>query len=135
MAVLGLAFKPHTDDIREAPAIELIGKLLEEQADISVYDPAAVEKVEELFGSRLYYADSVDLAIKGAEVVFIMTEWPQITQYELERYPLLMREPVIFDGRNCYDLAEAETAGITYVSVGRRAVNVKRNLENSGFQG
>ncbi|MFT9596493.1 UDP-glucose dehydrogenase family protein [Mesobacillus sp.] len=135
VAVLGLAFKPHTDDIREAPAIELIAQLLEEQADISVYDPAAVEKVEELFGSRLYYADSVDMAIKGADVVFIMTEWPQITQYELERYPLFMREPVIFDGRNCYDLAVADNAGLTYISVGRRAVNMNRKLENLGFQG
>lgn len=134
VAVLGLAFKPHTDDIREAPAIELIAQLLEEQADISVYDPAAVEKVEKLFGSRLYYADSVDMAIKGADVVFIMTEWPQITQYDLERYPLLMREPVIFDGRNCYGLVEAELAGITYISVGRKAVNVNRNLENSSLR-
>jgi UDPglucose 6-dehydrogenase len=130
-AVLGLAFKPHTDDIREAPAIELIAQLLEEQADISVYDPAANEKVEELFGSRLYYADTVDRAVKGANIVFIMTEWPQITQYDLERYPLFMREPVIFDGRNCYELAEAESAGLTYVSVGRKAVNLTRNLENS----
>ncbi|MBT2692265.1 UDP-glucose/GDP-mannose dehydrogenase family protein [Bacillus sp. ISL-55] len=135
VAVLGLAFKPHTDDIREAPAMELIAQLLEEQADISVYDPAAVEKVEELYGSLLYYADSVDMAIKGADVVFIMTEWPQITEYDLERYPLLTRESVVFDGRNCYDLAEAEAAGLTYISVGRRAVNVKWNLDNSGFQG
>lgn len=132
-AILGLAFKPHTDDIREAPAVELIAQLLEEQADISVYDPAASEKVAELFGSRLYYSETVDGAIKGADVVFIMTEWPQITQYDLERYPLFMREPVIFDGRNCYDLVEAELAGITYISIGRKAVNGNRNLENSGL--
>ena len=135
VAVLGLAFKPHTDDIREAPAVELLARLLEEQADISVYDPAASGNVADLFGSRLYYAETVDGAIKGADVVFIMTEWPQIAQYDLERFPLFMREPVIFDGRNCYDLAEAESAGLTYVSVGRKAVNVNRNLENSGLQG
>ncbi len=134
VAVLGLAFKPHTDDIREAPAVELIVRLLEAQADISVYDPVAYGNVADLFGSRLYYAETVDGAIKGADVVFIMTEWPQIAQYDLERFPLFMREPVIFDGRNCYDLAEAESAGLTYVSVGRKAVNVNRNLENSGLQ-
>lgn len=135
VAILGLAFKPHTDDIREAPAIELIARLIEEQADISVFDPAANGKVEELFSSRLYYAENVDAAIKGADIVFIMTEWPQITQYDLDRFPLLMREPVIFDGRNCYDLAEAESAGLTYVSIGRKAVNVNRNLENSRLRG
>jgi UDPglucose 6-dehydrogenase len=135
VAMLGLAFKPHTDDIREAPAIELVAQLIEEQADISVYDPAASGKMEELFGSRLYYADTVDIAIKGADVVFIMTEWPQVTQYDLQCFPLFMREPVIFDGRNCYDLGEAENAGLTYISVGRRAVNLNRILENSGSQG
>ncbi|MEW8971033.1 MAG: UDP-glucose/GDP-mannose dehydrogenase family protein [Mesobacillus sp.] len=135
VAVLGLAFKPHTDDIREAPAVELIARLIEEQADISVYDPAASGNAADLFGSRLYYAENVDAAIKGADIVFIVTEWPQITQYDLERFSLLMREPVIFDGRNCYDLANAESAGLTYVSVGRKAVNVNRNLENSRLRG
>ena len=91
--------------------------------------------MKELFSSRLYYGENVDAAIKGADIVFIMTEWPQITQYDLDRFPLLMREPVIFDGRNCYDLAEAESAGLTYVSVGRKAVNVNRNLENSRLRG
>jgi UDPglucose 6-dehydrogenase len=135
VAVLGLAFKPHTDDIREAPAVELVARLIEEQADISVYDPAASSNTCDLFGSRLYYAENIDTAIKGADIVFIMTEWPQITQYDLERFPLLMREPVIFDGRNCYDLADAESAGLTYVSVGRKAVNVNLNLENSRLRG
>ena len=132
VAVLGLAFKPHTDDIREAPAVELIARLIEAQADISVYDPAASSNAADLFGSRLYYAENLDAAIKGADIVFIMTEWPQITQYDLERFPLLMREPVIFDGRNCYDLAEAESAGLTYISVGRKTVNV--NLVDNGLQ-
>ncbi|WP_079506118.1 UDP-glucose dehydrogenase family protein [Mesobacillus jeotgali] len=129
VAVLGLAFKPHTDDIREAPAIELIARLLEEHADISVYDPAASGNVENLFGSLLYYADQVDTAIKGADAVFILTEWPQIMQYDLERFPLLMRQPIVFDGRNCYDLKHAEAAGLTYISVGRNAVNVHASLK------
>lgn len=129
VAVLGLAFKPHTDDIREAPAMELIARLLDEQADISVYDPAASGKVSQVFGSRLYYAENADAAIKGADAVFIMTEWPEITEYDLARYRLLMRQPIIFDGRNCYDVAEAEAAGIAYVSVGRKAVNVQVSLK------
>jgi UDPglucose 6-dehydrogenase len=131
-AVLGLAFKPHTDDIREAPAIELIAQLLQENADVSVYDPAASEKVKELFGSQLYYAGNVDAAIKGAEVVFIMTEWPQIVQYELRKFKLFMRDPVIFDGRNCYDLDMAEVAGLTYISVGRKSINAIYQSESLG---
>lgn len=126
VAVLGLAFKPHTDDIREAPSIELIAELLEEKADVSVYDPAAMGKAKALFGSQLYYADNVDGAIKGADVVFIMTEWPQITEYDVKRFKLFMREPVIFDGRNCYEPDLAENEGLTYISVGRKAVNVAR---------
>ena len=129
-AVLGLAFKPHTDDIREAPAIELIAQLLEEQADISVYDPAAAEKAAELFGSRLYYAETVDMAIKGADVVFIMTEWPQIAQYPIKNYKLLMREPLVLDGRNCYDPNNAQLEGIIYVSVGRMPVNVNSHMNS-----
>lgn len=125
-AVLGLAFKPHTDDIREAPALELILQLLAEKADVSVYDPAAIENTKKLFGSQLYYAKSVDGAIKGADVVFIMTEWPQITEYDVKRFGLFMREWVIFDGRNCYDPGTAEKEGLTYISVGRKAVNVAR---------
>jgi UDPglucose 6-dehydrogenase len=131
-AVLGLSFKPHTDDIREAPAIELIAQLLEENADVSVYDPAALEKVKVLFGSQLYYADNIDAAIKGAEVVFIMTEWPQIVQYELQKFNLFMRDPVIFDGRNCYDLDLAEKMGLTYISVGRKVINARQHSESIG---
>ncbi|RSD27232.1 UDP-glucose dehydrogenase family protein [Mesobacillus subterraneus] len=123
VSVLGLAFKPHTDDIREAPALELIAQLLEEQADISVYDPAALNNVRAVYGSRLYYADHLDAAVKGADVVFIMTEWPEITQYDLKNFKLFMREPVVFDGRNCYELDKAKHEGICYVSVGRMAVS------------
>ncbi|MGA9227224.1 MAG: UDP-glucose/GDP-mannose dehydrogenase family protein [Mesobacillus sp.] len=129
-AVLGTAFKPHTDDIREAPAMELIAQLLEEGADVSVYDPAALKKVEEIYGSRLYYSGNVDAAIKGADVAFIMTEWPQIMEYDVQRFDLYMREPVLFDGRNCYDLKAAEKAGIMYISVGRKPVTAYHHEES-----
>jgi UDPglucose 6-dehydrogenase len=128
-AVLGLAFKPHTDDIREAPAVDLISMLLQEKADLSVYDPASSEKVEKMFGSQLYYAESIDAAVKGADVVFIMTEWPQIADYNLQNFKLYMREPLIFDGRNCYDLEDAAKVGLQYVSIGRKAVNVNQDAE------
>lgn len=129
-AVLGVAFKPHTDDIREAPALDLIHNLLKEQADISLYDPAALEKARDLFGSQLYYAETIDAAIKGADVVFIMTEWPQVVNFDLKNFKLFMRDPLIFDGRNCYSLEVAESEGLTYISVGRKAVNADRNLES-----
>lgn len=121
--VLGLSFKPHTDDIREAPSLELITHLLGEQAEVSVYDPVAIGKVEELFGNRLYYADTINDALKGADLAFIMTEWPEIADYALGNYSLYMRRPLVFDGRNCYDLKLAEEMGLEYISIGRRAVN------------
>jgi UDPglucose 6-dehydrogenase len=121
--VLGLSFKPHTDDIREAPALELIATLLADQAEVSVYDPVAMKKVEELFGDKLYYGGSIDEAIKGADLVFIMTEWPQITNYALGNYSLYMRRPLVLDGRNCYDLNLAKQMGLEYISIGRRAVH------------
>ncbi|WP_210364315.1 UDP-glucose/GDP-mannose dehydrogenase family protein [Bacillus sp. REN3] len=132
-AVLGLAFKPHTDDIREAPGIELVGQLLAEQADVSVYDPAAAVNARERFGDRLYYASGIDSAIKGADLAFIMTEWPQIVHYELKNFKLFMRTPLIFDGRNCYGLEEAEREGLMYVSVGRKAVSVKAQIDRLEF--
>ncbi|CAM3829490.1 UDP-glucose dehydrogenase family protein [Mesobacillus zeae] len=121
-AVLGLSFKPFTDDIREAPALEVIRQLLDEGADISVYDPAAMGKMREIYGDQLYYAETPEEAVKGADFAFVLTEWPEITAFPLEKYRLFMRQPVLLDGRNCYSAEAAEKAGLTYVSIGRKAV-------------
>jgi len=120
VAVLGLAFKPNTDDIREAASMVIIRKLLEEQADITVYDPAAMENAKKLLGDSVRYANSAIEAIIDKEIVFIVTEWDEVRSLPLESYVEQMKEPIIFDGRNCYDLKEVEKYPINYISIGRR---------------
>jgi UDPglucose 6-dehydrogenase len=119
-AVLGLAFKPNTDDIREAASIVIIRKLLEEQADVTVYDPIAMENAKKLLKDSVQYADSAIEAITDKDMVFIVTEWDEIKNLPLASYVEKMKEPIIFDGRNCYDLKEVEKYPITYVSIGRK---------------
>lgn len=121
-AVLGLSFKPNTDDIREAPSLDLIRDLLDEGADVAVYDPVAMEKVQRLFGDKLSYASSIDEAIGQAELAFIVTEWKEIKEFSLSKYRESMKTPLLFDGRNCYSVKETEKHGIQYVSVGRPGV-------------
>jgi UDPglucose 6-dehydrogenase len=121
-AILGLAFKPNTDDIREAASLLLIDKLLEAGASVKGYDPIAVERVQKLYGDRIQYADSPLEAIKEADVAFIVTEWEQIKSLPLSAYAEHMNTPFIFDGRNCYDVDEARQYPVTYVSIGREPV-------------
>ncbi|MBA2874556.1 UDP-glucose dehydrogenase family protein [Thermaerobacillus caldiproteolyticus] len=122
VAVLGLAFKPNTDDIREAASLVLIQKLLNEQAEVTVYDPVAMENAKSVLGDSVRYARSAISALAGQEVVFIVTEWDEIKDIPLSTYVDEMKEPIIFDGRNCYDLKEVEKYPITYISVGRRNI-------------
>lgn len=121
-AVLGLSFKPNTDDIREAPSLELIRNLLNDGTDIAVYDPAAMGKVQSIFGNQIRYGSSIDDAIGQADLAFIVTEWKEIKEYPLSKYKENMKTPLLFDGRNCYSIKEAEANGVHYVSVGRPAV-------------
>ncbi|MBT2687321.1 UDP-glucose/GDP-mannose dehydrogenase family protein [Bacillus sp. ISL-47] len=118
-AVLGLSFKPNTDDIREAPSLDLIRDLLDEGANIAVYDPAAMEKGKCLFGDKLSYVSSIDEAIQEADMAFIVTEWKEIKEFPLYKYREHMKDPLLFDGRNCYSVKETEKHEIQYVSIGR----------------
>lgn len=122
VTVLGLAFKPNTDDIREAPSIDIIESLLKENAQITVFDPIAMGNVEELFHDKINYANSALEAIQEADMVFIVTEWREIKELTLAQYKESMAQPVIFDGRNCYPLHEAKELGIQYYSIGRKPV-------------
>lgn len=131
IAVLGLTFKPGTDDLREAPSIDNIELLLDEGANVRAYDPISVEsfkkKIESKVSSdsingKINYFDSIDETIKGADAVLIMTEWPEIVNYDLNKYKELMNNPLIFDGRNCYNLKDVQNSDIEYVSVGRKKV-------------
>nr|WP_263324813.1 UDP-glucose/GDP-mannose dehydrogenase family protein [Neobacillus sp. Marseille-Q6967] len=120
--LLGLTFKPNTDDIREAASLQLIQDLLIDGAKITVYDPIAMPKVEKLFGDKISYATSAEQALEGSEAAFILTEWDEIKNLKLADIKVKMSDPIVFDGRNCFNLDEANKNGIQYFSIGRPAV-------------
>lgn len=122
IAVLGLTFKPETDDLREAPSIPNIKRLLEEGAEVVVFDPAGRDNFKEKYNWNITYVYNPEEAIKGSDMVFIFTEWEEIKSIKIEKYVELMKNPVIFDGRNCYSLEEAKGAKVDYYSVGREEV-------------
>ena len=122
IAVWGLSFKPGTDDIRDAPALTLVERLLKLGAKLRVHDPVAMENVRKIFGDELVYCERRDDALVGADALAIVTEWKQFVHPDFEEMKQLMRQPVIFDGRNLYDPRRMREAGFTYYSIGRPAV-------------
>ena len=122
IAIWGLAFKPRTDDIREAPALVLIDALLDAGVDVRVHDPEAMDNVREAYSDRLtYLAKSMD-ALEGADAVAIMTEWKDYHRPNFVRMHELMRQPVVFDGRNLYEPDRMQRQGFRYYSMGRPTV-------------
>ena len=122
VAVLGLAFKPNTDDIREAASLVIIEKLINAGANVVAFDPIATDNTKKALGDRIEYTNSAEEAISEADVAFIVTEWNEIKDLPLSKYHEKMKTPIIFDGRNCYSLKEAEKHHVQYISVGRRTV-------------
>jgi UDPglucose 6-dehydrogenase len=122
IAIWGQAFKPRTDDIREAPALVLIKSLLEAGAHLRVHDPEALANVRALYGEKLTYCDRPYGAIEQADALVIVTEWNEFRNPDFEVMFRLLRQPVIFDGRNVYDPARMTALGFTYYSIGRAAV-------------
>lgn len=122
VAVLGLTFKPGTDDLRESPSIPNVRRLIEEGAEVRAYDPVGVDNFKRIYPKDIEYVSSPEDAIRDADVAFVFTEWDEIKQVNLKRYKELMNKPVIYDGRNCYDLDEAVDAGVEYYSVGRKDI-------------
>lgn len=120
--IWGLAFKPGTDDLREAPSLFVIEKLLAAEAIVQVHDPVAMENARRLFGSQLRYCQLPEEAAAGADALVILTEWKQFVHYDLTKVQGRMARPVIFDGRNLYDLHRMRELGFDYISVGRPAV-------------
>ena len=118
----GLAFKPGTDDIREAPALVLIDELLARGAELRVHDPKAMENVRRFYGSRLVYCEQADEVYRDADALAISTEWKEFVHPDFERMRQAMRRPVIFDGRNLYNPQRMQEAGFTYYSIGRKPV-------------
>jgi len=121
IAVWGLAFKPRTDDVRDAPAIDLLERLLAGGAQITVYDPEAMENVRAMHGDRLTYADGPMEALDGVDCLAIVTEWGDFRRPDFDEMIRRMRSPTVFDGRNLYLPAEMRARGFEYHSIGRAA--------------
>jgi len=122
IAIWGLAFKPYTDDIREAPALENITTLLSLGAEISAFDPEAMENVKGIFGDKIQFAKNEYEVLQGADALMIMTEWPVFRTPDFDELSDKLNNKVIFDGRNLYDNAFMKEMGFTYYSIGREAV-------------
>ena len=119
LALWGLAFKPRTDDIREAPALALIDALLAAGAKVRAHDPEAMANVREVYGDKLYYADRPYGALEGADGLVLVTEWPEFRNPDFEVMKRLLAGRVVFDGRNVYDPRQMEALGFAYYGIGR----------------
>jgi UDPglucose 6-dehydrogenase len=134
VAVLGLTFKPGTDDLREAPSLENIPLLLEGGAEIYAYDPVGKENFSRRYPEgkngqgTIKYVDNVEEALKDANVCFIFTEWGEIKAIKPEEYKKLMRTPLVYDGRNIYNIEEMKEVGVEYYSIGRPSVKISEAL-------
>jgi UDPglucose 6-dehydrogenase len=122
IAVWGLAFKPRTDDIREAPALVLIDALLAQGARVQVHDPEAMANVRETYGDLLVYCQTPMDALLGADALAINTEWSEFRNPDFAEMKRRMKSPVVFDGRNLYECEVMRDQGFTYYSVGRQTV-------------
>ncbi|MCB2379712.1 UDP-glucose/GDP-mannose dehydrogenase family protein [Hymenobacter sp. BT635] len=120
MAVWGLSFKPKTDDMREAPSLVIIDKLLDAGCTVSAYDPVAMEEAKHTLGDRITYAKDEFAAIIDADALLVVTEWPDFRSPNFEVVARLMKQKAIFDGRNIYDAKELHEAGFTYHCIGIR---------------
>ena len=122
IALWGLSFKPNTDDIREAPALTIIDELLAAGAVVTAYDPEAMNNIKELLGNKINYAEHQYEALEGADALVIATEWSEFRTPDFNNIVSLLKNKVIFDGRNLFDLGKMEEMGFHYESVGRRTI-------------
>jgi UDPglucose 6-dehydrogenase len=121
-AIWGLAFKPNTDDIREAPALYIIRALLGEGATITVFDPEAMANVKQQMDSIISYSDNQYDCLKQADALIIATEWNEFRTPDFEKIGSILKAKAIFDGRNLFDIEQMEQMGFHYESIGRKAV-------------
>jgi UDPglucose 6-dehydrogenase len=120
IAIWGLAFKPNTDDIREAPALEIIDELLSQGVMISVYDPEAMKHVQSKYGDKIHFAKDMYEALEHADALALITEWNVFRSPDFDKMKLLMNQHLIFDGRNVFEHAKMKELGFNYISIGRR---------------
>jgi UDPglucose 6-dehydrogenase len=126
-AVWGLSFKPNTDDMREAPSITIINKILEDGATVSAFDPVAMDNSKFYFKESINYFENQYDALKNADALLIFTEWNEFRNPDFDKIKSLLKEPLIFDGRNVYTLEEMQEKNFTYYSVGRRTIHRGKN--------
>ncbi len=119
IAILGVAFKAETDDVRAAPALMNIDLLLRYGANIYVYDPVAINNLKKIYIDKIHYAVNIEEALKNADACFIFTAWKQIKEIQPKKYKELMKTPIIYDGRNIYSTEEMIKNGLEYYSIGR----------------
>ncbi len=120
IAVWGLSFKPKTDDIRESSAVYLVNRLIDAEVNIRAYDPVAMEETRKQIGDKIYYASDQYDALKGADALAMMTEWPEFYLPDFKKMTELMKGKVIFDGKNIYDPVEIKKKGFRYFGIGRK---------------
>lgn len=123
VAVLGLTFKPGTDDLREAPTLVNIPLMLEDGANVKAWDPVGVNNFKKVHPDEIDYCKTIEETIQDADICFIFTEWDEVKDFELAKYSQLMKTPIVLDGRNCYDLTSVKKAEMIYDSIGRETVN------------
>ncbi len=129
IAIWGLAFKPDTDDIREAPSLYIIEELLKAGANISAYDPEAMGNVKKILGDKIEYASEQYYALENADALLIATEWSIFRNPDFDLVAKLLNKKVIFDGRNLYDLSEMKERGFYYSSIGREVINSTSSVQ------
>ena len=122
IAIWGLAFKPRTDDIRDAPALVLIDRLLELGAKLQVHDPEAMGNVKAIYGDKIVFTELPMDALDGADALAIVTEWTEFRNPEFDEIKARLKQPVIFDGRNLYNPKQMKTAGFVYHCIGKMPV-------------
>ena len=123
VAILGITYKPSTDDIRDSPAIINLNKLLEYKTAISVYNPIPIKKLKEIYKDRIKIVNNIAETLKNADICFIFTEWQQIKEMNLKLFEKNMRKPIILDGRNCFELNQIKDYRVIYESIGRKTIN------------
>ncbi|SDK14495.1 UDP-glucose dehydrogenase family protein [Sediminibacillus albus] len=128
VVLLGLTFKPNTDDMREAPSIRVAEELLRTGAVVKAYDPVAIPSAKTVMPEPVLFTSDLEEALQGADAAVIMTDWQQIKSFPLEEYRRLLVHPLLFDGRNCFTLAEMKNSGIEYHSIGRPVVNPQETI-------
>lgn len=123
VAVLGLSFKPNTDDLRDAPSLDCIPILLDDGAKIKAYDPVAENNYKKIYPTEIEYCKSVEETLKDADICFIFTEWDFVKKMDINLFEKLMKKPIVLDGRNCFDLNKVKSKKIIYESIGRKCIN------------